>query len=127
MIYTVANEQDYHFKVLFLILKKLGYSWANNCYHLSYGMVDLPTGRMKSREGTVVDADEFLNEMISTAKSISKELGKLEGMSTEKAEELYSTIGLGALPIADSPSIRVPFSNSAHKRTSAFVAGTTWP
>ena len=97
MIYTVANEQDYHFKVLFLILKKLGYSWANNCYHLSYGMVDLPTGRMKSREGTVVDADEFLNEMISTAKSISKELGKLEDMSTEKAEKLYSTIGLGAL------------------------------
>ena len=97
MIYTVANEQDYHFKVLFLILKKLGYSWANNCYHLSYGMVDLPTGRMKSREGTVVDADEFLNEMINTAKSISKELGKLEDMSAEKAEELYSTIGLGAL------------------------------
>ena len=97
MIYTVANEQDYHFKVLFLILKKLGYSWANNCYHLSYGMVDLPTGRMKSREGTVVDADEFLNEMINTAKSISKELGKLEYMSAEKAEELYSTIGLGAL------------------------------
>ena len=97
MTYTVANEQDYHFKVLFLILKKLGYSWANNCYHLSYGMVDLPTGRMKSREGTVVDADEFLNEMINTAKSISKELGKLEDMSAEKAEELYSTIGLGAL------------------------------
>ena len=97
MVYTVANEQDYHFKVLFLILKKLGYFWADNCYHLSYGMVDLPTGRMKSREGTVVDADEFLNEMISTAKSISKELGKLEGMQDEKAEELYSTIGLGAL------------------------------
>ena len=97
MIYTVANEQDYHFKVLFLILKKLGYSWANNCYHLSYGMVDLPTGKMKSREGTVVDADEFLNEMINTAKSISKELGKLEDMSAKKAEELYSTIGLGAL------------------------------
>ena len=97
MVYTVANEQDYHFKVLFLILKKLGYSWADNCYHLSYGMVDLPTGRMKSREGTVVDADEFLNEMISTAKSISKDLGKLEGMKEEKAEELYSTIGLGAL------------------------------
>ena len=97
MVYTVANEQDYHFKVLFLILKKLGYSWADNCCHLSYGMVDLPTGRMKSREGTVVDADEFLNEMISTAKLISKDLGKLEGMKEEKAEELYSTIGLGAL------------------------------
>ena len=97
MVYTVANEQDYHFKVLFLILKKLGYSWADNCYHLSYGMVDLPTGRMKSREGTVVDADEFLNEMISTAKSISKDLGKLDGMKEEKAEELYSIIGLGAL------------------------------
>ena len=97
MAYTVANEQDYHFKVLFLILDKLGYEWANNCYHLSYGMVDLPTGRMKSREGTVVDADDFIQEMVDTAKNIAKELGKLEGFSEEQANELYEIVGLGAL------------------------------
>jgi arginyl-tRNA synthetase len=97
MAYTVANEQDYHFKVLFLILEKLGYDWAKNCYHLSYGMVDLPTGRMKSREGTVVDADDFIQEMVDTAKGIAKMLGKLEGLSDEKANELYEIIGLGAL------------------------------
>ncbi len=97
MVYTVANEQDYHFKVLFLILEKLGYDWAKNCYHLSYGMVDLPTGRMKSREGTVVDADDFIQEMVDTAKGIAKMLGKLEGLSDEKANELYEVIGLGAL------------------------------
>jgi arginyl-tRNA synthetase len=97
MAYTVANEQDYHFKVLFLILDKLGYKWAKNCYHLSYGMVDLPTGRMKSREGTVVDADDFIQEMIDTAKNIAKELGKLEGTSEKEADELYEIVGLGAL------------------------------
>ena len=97
MAYTVANEQDYHFKVLFLILSKLGYRWANNCYHLSYGMVDLPTGRMKSREGTVVDADDLVQEMVDTAKNTAKDLGKLEGMSKEEASELYEIIGLGAL------------------------------
>ena len=97
MAYTVANEQDYHFKVLFLILDKLGYDWAKNCYHLSYGMVDLPSGRMKSREGTVVDADDFMQEMVDTAKSIAKELGKLEGMTDEEANALYEIVGMGAL------------------------------
>jgi len=97
MAYTVANEQDYHFKVLFLILDKLGYDWAKNCYHLSYGMVDLPSGKMKSREGTVVDADDFMQEMVSTAKSIAKDLGKLEGMTDEVANALYETVGMGAL------------------------------
>ena len=97
MVYTVGNEQDYHFKVLFLILDKLGYVWAKSCYHLSYGMVDLPSGKMKSREGTVVDADNLIEEMVSTAKSIAKELGKLEGMSDEDANTLYETVGMGAL------------------------------
>ncbi|WGK63652.1 arginine--tRNA ligase [Croceiramulus getboli] len=97
MVYTVGNEQDYHFKVLFLILKKLGYDWAENLYHLSYGMVDLPSGKMKSREGTVVDADELMVEMTDTARSLSQELGKLEGYSETEKEELYRTIGLGAL------------------------------
>jgi len=97
MAYTVANEQDYHFKVLFLILDKLGYDWAKNCYHLSYGMVDLTSGRMKSREGTVVDADDFMQEMVDTAKSIAKELGKLEGMTDEEANALYEIVGMGAL------------------------------
>lgn len=97
MAYTVGNEQDYHFKVLFLILDKLGYDWAKNCYHLSYGMVDLPSGKMKSREGTVVDADDLMQEMVSTAQSIAKELGKLDGMSEEEADALYEQIGLGAL------------------------------
>ncbi|MGG8498131.1 arginine--tRNA ligase [Tenacibaculum sp. TC6] len=97
IVYTVGNEQDYHFKVLFLILKKLGYSWADQLYHLSYGMVDLPSGKMKSREGTVVDADDLMDEMTSTAREISQELGKLEGYSTEEKEALYKIIGLGAL------------------------------
>ena len=76
LTYVVGNEQDYHFKVLFLILKKLGYAWADQLYHLSYGMVDLPSGKMKSREGTVVDADDLLDEMESTARALSEELGK---------------------------------------------------
>ena len=97
MIYTVGNEQDYHFIVLFLILKKLGYSWAENLYHLSYGMVDLPSGKMKSREGTVVDADDLMAEMTATAKKICEEQGKLEGLSKDEKETTYSTIGLGAL------------------------------
>lgn len=97
MVYTVGNEQDYHFKVLFLILKKLGFSWAEQLYHLSYGMVDLPSGKMKSREGTVVDADDLMVEMASTAKEISEELGKLDGYTEAEKEELYQTIGLGAL------------------------------
>ncbi len=97
LVYTVGNEQDYHFKVLFLILNKLGYAWASNLYHLSYGMVDLPEGKMKSREGTVVDADELMREMTDTARSISQELGKLEGYSEAEKENLHRIIGLGAL------------------------------
>ncbi len=97
MVYTVGNEQDYHFKVLFLILKKLGFEWANYLYHLSYGMVDLPTGKMKSREGTVVDADDLMDQMTLTAKAISEELGKLEDYNDEEKAELYRMIGLGAL------------------------------
>ena len=97
MVYTVGNEQDYHFQVLFLILKKLGFDWAKQLYHLSYGMVDLPSGKMKSREGTVVDADDLMIEMTETAKNISEELGKLDGYSEDEKNELYKTIGLGAL------------------------------
>ena len=97
MVYTVGNEQDYHFKVLFLILKKLGYDWAKHLFHLSYGMVELPTGKMKSREGTVVDADDLMAEMTATAQQISEDLGKLEGYSDEEKASLYNTIGLGAL------------------------------
>ncbi|GGI58236.1 arginine--tRNA ligase [Winogradskyella haliclonae] len=97
MVYTVGNEQDYHFKVLFLILKKLGFDWAKNLFHLSYGMVDLPSGKMKSREGTVVDADDLIEEMANTAEEISKELGKLDDYSEDEKKSLYKTIGLGAL------------------------------
>jgi arginyl-tRNA synthetase len=97
MVYTVGNEQDYHFKVLFLILKKLGFEWSESLYHLSYGMVELPSGKMKSREGTVVDADDLIEEMTTTAGKISTELGKLEGYSKEEKEKLFKTIGLGAL------------------------------
>lgn len=97
LIYTVGNEQDYHFQVLFKILKKLGYEWADQLYHLSYGMVELPEGKMKSREGTVVDADELVEEMISTAKEKSEELGKLETLSDEDKIKSYETVGLGAL------------------------------
>ena len=97
MIYTVANEQDYHFKVLFLILEKLGYSWAKSCHHLSYGMVDLPSGKMKSREGTVVDADDIMQDMNQNAKSIAKELGKIDIENNKESEELYENIGMGAL------------------------------
>jgi arginyl-tRNA synthetase len=97
MVYTVGNEQEYHFQVLFLIIKKLGFDWADNLFHLSYGMVDLPSGKMKSREGTVVDADDLIDEMTQTAAEISEELGKLDGYSSEEKKELYKTIGLGAL------------------------------
>ncbi|MDP5027357.1 MAG: arginine--tRNA ligase [Flavobacterium sp.] len=97
MVYTVGNEQDYHFKVLFLILKKLGFDWADSLYHLSYGMVELPSGKMKSREGTVVDADDLMAEMTTTAQTISEELGKLDGYSDEEKSVLFKTIGLGAL------------------------------
>lgn len=97
MVYTVGNEQDYHFKVLFLILKKLGFDWAESLYHLSYGMVELPSGKMKSREGTVVDADDLMEEMVVTSKTISEELGKLDGYTDEEKAALYKIIGLGAL------------------------------
>jgi arginyl-tRNA synthetase len=97
LTYVVGNEQDYHFKVLFLILDKLGYTWAKNLHHLSYGMVDLPSGKMKSREGTVVDADDLMAQMVNTAKEKSEELGKLEGYSDEEKASLYKSIGLGAL------------------------------
>jgi arginyl-tRNA synthetase len=96
-IYVVGNEQDYHFKVLFLILEKLGKSWAKGLYHLSYGMVDLPSGKMKSREGTVVDADDLISEMEQTAKEQTEALGKVENYSEEEKSELYHTIGMGAL------------------------------
>jgi arginyl-tRNA synthetase len=97
MVYTVGNEQDYHFKVLFLILKKLGYVWADNCFHLSYGMVDLPTGKMKSREGTVVDADELMDDVINKAAEMTKERGHLDDMIDSEKEELYHQIGLAGL------------------------------
>src|SRR5690606_3168215 len=96
LIYVVGNEQDYHFKVLFLILKKLGFEWADSLGHLSYGMVDLPEGKMKSREGTVVDADDLMEQMHKTAKKISSELGKLDDYSDSDKEKLYETIGMGA-------------------------------
>ncbi len=97
LIYVVANEQDYHFKVLQLILKKLGWSWADGIFHLSYGMVDLPSGKMKSREGTVVDADNLIDDMITSARELTMQLGKTDGFSNEEAEALYKTIALGAL------------------------------
>jgi arginyl-tRNA synthetase len=97
LIYTVGNEQDYHFQVLFLILKKLGYNSGNQLKHLSYAMVDLPEGKMKSREGTVVDADDLMEEMFQTAKSISLELGKLDGFTEEQQNQLFEQIGMGSL------------------------------
>ena len=126
MVYTVGNEQDYHFKVLFLILKKLGYSWAENLYHLSYGMVDLPSGKMKSREGTVVDADDLISDMESTAREISEELGKLDGYSEEDKNKLYKTIGLGALKyyiLKVDPKKRILFN----PQESVDFAGNTGP
>ena len=97
MTYTVGNEQDYHFKVLFLILEKLGFTWAKSCYHLSYGMVDLPSGKMKSREGTAVDADDLMEDMFQNAKSIAEELGKIDKSQNNETNELHETVGIGAL------------------------------
>ena len=97
LIYTVGNEQNHHFKVLFTILKKLGYAWADGCYHLSYGMIELPEGKMKSREGTVVDADDLMYSIVQDAKSTAQERGHIESMSESERENLYSTIGLGGL------------------------------
>ncbi|MGN0022351.1 MAG: arginine--tRNA ligase, partial [Sphingobacterium hotanense] len=96
-IYVVGNEQDYHFKVLFAILKKLGKDWAQGLFHLSYGMVDLPHGKMKSREGTVVDADDLMQEMLDTAQQRTEELGKTEGLEEDEKAALYNTLGMGAL------------------------------
>src|SRR5690606_22531061 len=126
MVYTVGNEQDYHFKVLFLILKKLGYDWAVHLFHLSYGMVDLPSGKMKSREGTVVDADDLMSDMTVTAREISEELGKLEGLSEEEKNTLYQTIGLGALKyyiLKVDPKKRILFD----PKESVDFAGNTGP
>ena len=97
MIYVVGNEQNYHFQVLSLLLDKLGFKWGKDLVHFSYGMVELPEGKMKSREGTVVDADDLMDEMINTAKETSAELGKLEDCSPEDADEIARIIGLGAL------------------------------
>ena len=97
MIYVVGNEQDYHFQVLKLVLKKLGYSWSEYIHHLSYGMVELPNGKMKSREGTVVDADELIDGMVTTAREMSEQLGKLDGCPEEEKENISRIIGLGAL------------------------------
>ena len=97
MIYVVGNEQNYHFQVLKLVLKKLGYEWSDNIFHLSYGMVELPEGKMKSREGTVVDADDLIADMIGTAREMSEELGKLDGASEEEAASICEMVGLGAL------------------------------
>ena len=97
LIYVVGNEQDYHFKVLFLILKKLGYEWADRLYHLSYNMVDLPSGKMKSREGTVVDADELIEDMVNEAAKLTRERGKLDDFESAEAKQLFEMLGLGAL------------------------------
>ncbi len=97
MIYVVGNEQNYHFQVLKLVLKKLGYEWSDNIFHLSYGMVELPEGKMKSREGTVVDADDLIADMVATAREMSEELGKLDGVSDEEAAKISEMVGLGAL------------------------------
>jgi arginyl-tRNA synthetase len=126
MVYTVGNEQDYHFKVLFLILKKLGFDWASSLYHLSYGMVDLPSGKMKSREGTVVDADDLMQEMTDTAQKIAEDLGKLDSYSAEEKETLYNTIGLGALKyyiLKVDPKKRILFN----PEESVDFAGNTGP
>jgi arginyl-tRNA synthetase len=131
MVYTVGNEQDYHFKVLFLILKKLGFSWAQQLFHLSYGMVDLPSGKMKSREGTVVDADDLITEMADTAASISEDLGKLSGYSEDQKNDLYHTIGMGALKyyiLKVDPKKRILFdpkeSVDFHGNTGPFIQYT---
>ena len=97
LVFTVGNEQDYHFKVLFSIINKLGFNWSSSLYHLSYGMVDLPSGKMKSREGTVVDADNLIDEMTKKAKSIAKSVGKIETLKKSERKNLYNIIGLGAL------------------------------
>ena len=124
-VYVVGNEQDYHFKVLFSILKKLGRSYADGLYHLSYGMVDLPSGKMKSREGTVVDADDLMQEMLDTAKQHTQELGKVEGFDEEEAKELYRKLGLGALKfylLRVDPKKRILFNPQESVEFQGFTA-----
>ena len=130
-VYVVGNEQDYHFDVLFKILKKLGRSYADGLFHLSYGMVDLPTGKMKSREGTVVDADDLMDEMAATAKKHTLELGKIDGFDEEQANELYETLALGALKyylLKVDPKKRIMFkpeeSIQFHGNTGPFIQYT---
>ena len=126
MVYTVGNEQDYHFKVLFLILQKLGFDWATNLFHLSYGMVDLPSGKMKSREGTVVDADDLMQEMVETAQKISEDLGKLDDYSADEKAKLHKIIGMGALKyyiLKVDPKKRILFN----PEESVDFAGNTGP
>ena len=127
-IYVVGDEQEYHFKVLKLIMQKLGRSYADGIYHLSYGMIDLPSGRMKSREGTVVDADDLIAEMMSIAQKQTEELGKTESMSADELDELYSTLGLGALKyflLKVDPKRRMTFnpeeSIDFHGNTGPFI------
>lgn len=124
-VYVVGNEQDYHFKVLFSILKKLGRSYANGLYHLSYGMVDLPSGKMKSREGTVVDADDLMQEMLDTAEQHTKELGKVEGFDEAEAKELYRKLGLGAVKfylLRVDPKKRILFNPQESVEFQGFTA-----
>ena len=126
LVYTVGNEQDYHFQVLFLVLKKLGYDWAQSLFHLSYGMVDLPQGKMKSREGSVVDADDLMIEMQQTAQTIAEDLGKLDDLSVEEKALLYQTIGMGALKyfiLKVDPKKRILFD----PESSVDFAGNTGP
>ena len=126
MGYTVGNEQDYHFKVLFLILRKLGFDWSKNLFHLSYGMVDLPSGKMKSREGTVVDADDLMEDMTTTAQHLAEELGKLEDYSPQEKARLYKIIGMGALKyyiLKVDPKKRILFN----PEESVDFAGNTGP
>ena len=130
-IYVVGNEQDYHFNVLIQILKKLERPYANGVFHLSYGMVDLPSGKMKSREGTVVDADDLVDDMVETAAQMTKELGKIDGFTEEQAQKLYHTVGLGALKyflIKVDPKKRMMFnpdeSIDFHGHTGPFIQYT---
>lgn len=126
MVFVVANEQDYHFKVLFKALKKLGYAWADNCYHLNYAMVDLPSGKMKSREGTVVDADELMQEVIDAAKEETHKLGKIDEFSQDELQQLYRTLGMGALKyfiLKVDPEKRMLFNPSE----SVEIHGNTGP
>ena len=126
MVYTVGNEQDYHFQVLFNILKKIGYDWANNLFHLSYGMVDLPTGKMKSREGKVIDADDLILQLIDSVKETSQNLGKFQNENNRITEDTYRKIALGALKyfiLKVDPKKRILFN----PKESIDLSGNTGP